>query len=122
MKKEIKDLWVKALRSGEFKQCRGQLEQDEKYCALGVLAALALVEGHCSWNDGGRYDGKRYSLSAGIMLWAGIATNNKRYLTKNAGKVQCKYENGSNTIAGLNDEGMSFQKIANLIETCWQDL
>lgn len=40
MKKSIKNRWVKALRSGKFKQGFGKLKQDEgdaiKYCCLGV--------------------------------------------------------------------------------------
>lgn len=48
MNQEIKKLWVKALRSNEFKQGRGYLEKDNKYCALGVLSILALLDGQCT--------------------------------------------------------------------------
>ncbi len=37
MNKELRDKWVAALRSGEFKQCTGQLELNGCYCCLGVL-------------------------------------------------------------------------------------
>lgn len=122
MKENIKDLWIKALRSGEFRQCKNRLEANGKYCALGVLAALALTESQCSWNKGGRYDGKRYSLSAGIMHWAGIAQSDDRYLTKSAGKVEFKIKGKVTTIADLNDSGMSFTQIAAIIEDHWMDL
>jgi hypothetical protein len=57
MKREIAELWSKALRSGEFKQTTGQLEKDGKYCACGVLAAIALTEGICTYDVGGKFDG-----------------------------------------------------------------
>jgi hypothetical protein len=40
MKKKYKDAWIKALRSGRYKQCREQLRDGEGYCCLGVLARI----------------------------------------------------------------------------------
>ena len=37
----VKKEWVKALRSGDFKQGRGALLKNEKYCCLGVLCEIA---------------------------------------------------------------------------------
>lgn len=37
MPKEMKEKWVKALRSGEYTQGRGCLEMNGTYCCLGVL-------------------------------------------------------------------------------------
>lgn len=37
MNKEIKDRWIKALRSGEYEQGRHRLRPDYKFCCLGVL-------------------------------------------------------------------------------------
>lgn len=34
--KEFTDKWLKALRSGEYKQCAGGLYRDGGYCCLGV--------------------------------------------------------------------------------------
>lgn len=45
MKKEWADKWVKALRSGEFKQGIGGLkDKNNNYCCLGVLCAIAFPE------------------------------------------------------------------------------
>jgi len=50
MKKNIMNKWVKALRSGKYKQCREQLcsvsgtTGEESYCCLGVLTDLYLKE------------------------------------------------------------------------------
>ena len=38
--KEARALWVKALRSGEYKQARGQLRKEDTYCCLGVACDL----------------------------------------------------------------------------------
>lgn len=40
MKKRIKNLWVKALKSGEYKQGTDFLKNGNKYCCLGVLCDL----------------------------------------------------------------------------------
>lgn len=50
MKKDIKDKWIAALRSGEYDQTKGVLrrEDDEgraSYCCLGVLCELARLDG-----------------------------------------------------------------------------
>lgn len=37
MDKEIRGKWIKALRSGEYKQSYGDLRYFNKFCALGVL-------------------------------------------------------------------------------------
>ena len=43
MNKEIKDKWVKALRSGEYKQGRLYLQRDNLFCCLGVLCKILNV-------------------------------------------------------------------------------
>ena len=37
---EARALWVKALRSGEYKQARGRLRSEDSYCCLGVACDL----------------------------------------------------------------------------------
>jgi hypothetical protein len=37
---KVKTAWVKALRSGKFKQGDGQLYDGQNYCCLGVLAQV----------------------------------------------------------------------------------
>ena len=107
----IKDMWVKALKSGEFKQGTEFLERDGKYCALGILSLLSLVEGQCTYNqvDGlGRFDNKRYTLSYNTLTWAGMDLENF--------KAEVIYEGELTSIADLNDRGLSFQKLAQIIE------
>lgn len=121
MKKNIKNLWVKALRSGEFAQTQGQLELNGSYCALGVLSALALINGICTFDersDGGRFDNRRTTLSYNVMNWAGI----RNYLVQGAGLVKFVEKGKESSIAELNDEGCDFIEIANLIEKSWKEL
>lgn len=40
MNKKIKKLWLKALRSGEYKQGKLALRIKNKYCCLGVLCDI----------------------------------------------------------------------------------
>lgn len=40
MDKRLKKLWVKALRSGRYKQGKGALKEAGQYCCLGVLANI----------------------------------------------------------------------------------
>lgn len=41
MNQQIKRRWVKALRSGAFKQHRGDLVHKNAYCCIGVLCIAA---------------------------------------------------------------------------------
>lgn len=51
--KRFKQRWVKALRSGKYKQnCNGYLKDEEdKYCCLGVAAELCGVKSFGKTND-----------------------------------------------------------------------
>lgn len=44
--------WVKALRSGEYKQIQGLLKDDSGFCCLGVLCDLAMKDGGPEWYAG----------------------------------------------------------------------
>jgi hypothetical protein len=45
MKAEIKEQWLKDLRSGDFAQVEGTLSDGEGYCCLGVLCEQAVKAG-----------------------------------------------------------------------------
>lgn len=40
----LKAKWTAALRSGEFKQGKGQLKNGDAYCCLGVLCVVAALD------------------------------------------------------------------------------
>ena len=49
MNKNVKRLWLEALRSGEYKQGRGLLRDGNKYCCLGVLCDIYRQRVGGSW-------------------------------------------------------------------------
>lgn len=115
MKKPIKDLWVKALLSGEFRQGKYRLEKDGKYCVLGVLSVLALSEGICTYGNRGTgsYDKRLHSLSFNVQDWSGIRTS----------KAEITLDDGTKTtLADLNDSGKSFKELAKIIEEYWDEI
>ena len=110
MDKKVKETWIKALKSGEFKQGRGYLERDGKYCALGILSLLSLIEGQCTYNqiDGlGKFDNKRFTLSYNTLTWAGMDLEDF--------KAEVIYEGELTSIGDLNDRGLSFKELARII-------
>jgi hypothetical protein len=44
MKKEIRDRWVTALRSGEYEQGRHDLRRGDEFCCLGVLCDVMNID------------------------------------------------------------------------------
>ena len=122
MKQEIKEKWVAALRSGEYKQTKGYLHNEEGYCCLGVLANLWAKEKGLEWkNSDGVYamDGCEMQLPSGVVNWAGLPTDDPYVNTPE----------GMNSETGdlvrlieLNDGGtldftsLTFAQIADIIE------
>ena len=119
MDQRIKELWVSALRSGEFRQCKGYLSKNDQYCALGVLSVLALLEGVCTFSETkgvGRFDNRKFTLSFNVMRWADISQDDERYLDPEEHKVKISYKGIITTVIDLNDKGLSFTELASLIE------
>ena len=98
MNADVKQKWVAALRSGQYKQGRGRLRQEDKYCCLGVLCDLSPIG---TWE----------SVESGIVYFGADV------LTPNAvDEWACLYGSQIATLATLNDEGKSFSEIADYIE------
>ena len=111
MNPEVKELWLEALRSGEYEQGTRYLNSDGKFCCLGVLCEVALrvnpllvkVEvRQDSYFSITEYDDRKGFLPASVKEWAGLDSNNPRVL--------------DGRLSELNDGGTSFQVIADLIE------
>ena len=108
MNPEVKQKWIDALRSGEYKQGYGQLCQPNtvRFCCLGVLCELAIKDGLDVEKRKGEtktfYDGDIAILPRKVMDWAGLENLDPLV-------------NGVR-VSRLNDAGSTFPELANLIE------
>lgn len=117
MKKEIADQWVAALRSGAYKQCSGQLRtENNTFCCLGVLCNLH-AQAHpeiAAKQDSTRYYmGNKAVLPTQVRDWAELLRCDPLVPRRNRGPVP---------LSLLNDQGVPFTEIADLIEKHWSVL
>lgn len=120
MDRQIAMKWVEALRSGEYKQGKGNLKQDGNFCCLGVLCDISKqgewesVKVNGSLNlIRGYYDGFTSYLPTSVEKWAGISSSNGLFLDE---------KNWETSLSSLNDKGHSFEEIADIIEKHWEHL
>jgi hypothetical protein len=123
MDKHVAERWVQALRSGQYQQGKQALRPTpDSYCCLGVLCDLYRVEqGKGAWDPADEgcidiafeapgEDGCETSLlPIEVKNWAGMRTNDGRYGL-------------DMSLAGANDEGAEFPRLADLIEQKWEVL
>lgn len=105
MKKEVKQQWCRALKSGKFEQAKEQLlDQDSgAYCCLGVLTRLYCQDKKVPFSKvNGSEPGENDVLNQKVIDWAGL-------------KEQDPIVNGK-TLSQWNDTGTSFKEIATLIQ------
>ena len=118
MKKSWADKWVKALRSGKYKQGRERLHKVDasnhhKYCCLGVLCELAEVTKE-KVGDGFQYNGMAAVLPLEVMKLTGMKDE--------AGDFSGEY-----FLTEFNDGAggapkKNFKEIADIIEKNWRKL
>jgi len=122
MKKEIKELWIKALNSGKFKQTRGLLKDVKGYCCLGVLCELYLDKhSKTTWKD---LDNSRDETESGDVLpvevreWAGLWSDNPRVIVgKEEAKLsECNDGSVSEDVSERRIKPKTFKQIAKIIE------
>ena len=74
----VRNLWLAALRSGEYKRIMGALSNGDsknpRYCPLGVLCELAVKEGIIK-----SYPKFGYYLPTVVKTWAGLTTERGSY-------------------------------------------
>ena len=92
MTPEFKAAWVAALRSGKYEQGRGVMRKGDRFCCLGV--ACDLIDPG-AWGDG------RFGMG-----WNGSESPDLPFINTN------EFVN----LVVLNDDGSSFEKIADYIE------
>jgi hypothetical protein len=110
MNPQIKQKWVSALRSGEYQQTKGRLRKEDKFCCLGVLCDLYGKENNVEWEPSTHYKNAYVFqdmatiLPLSVMKWVGVGEGNPLV------------NDGDSSLAELNDNGTTFNEIANLIE------
>lgn len=108
LKPDVKELWVAALKSGEYVQGRFSLRKNSKFCCLGVLCDIAPFG---EWDEALPDTPTSYLTEApdtlnrkdfpppSVLQWAGLSV------------LEC------HDLATLNDdEGADFEGIANYIK------
>ena len=115
MNSQIKQQWIDALESGEYQQTSEFLRTEQGYCCLGVLCNIYAKEKNndeVQLNLWEQYDDNYEFLGEGLVLpeevkeWAGLDESDVVY-----------YDKGVRVyLAALNDSGMSFNQIAQVIK------
>ncbi len=88
MNRRIKNLWIKALESGKYKQGKNRLRTDDKFCCLGVLCDIYRKEtGKGEWRgnikkvfapDKESDDSTEGELPCIVSDWAKLESENPR--------------------------------------------
>ena len=107
MNQQVKEKWVSALRSGDYEQTQNYLHKEDGFCCLGVLCDLYGKEHNVVWElvNGDTYyafQDKKAILPVSVVEWAGVEDENPEI---------CK-----TPLSRLNDNGSTFNEIADLIE------
>jgi hypothetical protein len=115
----IKEKWLSALRSGKYKQGKEALRtKKNKFCCLGVLCDVYRKETKLGkWDKNPFFSNFAFIntkknnqtfnslgiLPISVMDWAGLKNVNPTIY-------------GNDTLSKLNDNGSTFQEIADIIE------
>jgi hypothetical protein len=113
MNVNVKEKWVKALRSNEYTQGKNYLNCCGKYCCLGVLTDLYLKETTQEWEEPNArikaFDGRTCVLPKIVQQWAGLYSDLGDEIIVNGEPA---------SLVGCNDSlGLNFNEIADLIES-----
>lgn len=142
MKPEVKEKWLKALRSGEYKQTIRFLHTKEGFCCLGVLCDIFAKENNFEWKEDVlgqgsnrlilRLEGtdEKQVLPDHVAVWAGLIDEDGtpmrtvpvEVVVSDDGipmhtvSVKVKGRTSFVGLTRLNDDGWTFAQIADVIE------
>lgn len=130
LKPEVKEAWLKDLRSGEYKKGKGYLKfvyehkngkKETRYCCMGVLSEGQKVESRlrgspvCHTDEGKQLASFDYSNHDSDVYMPNMEWFEG--LFDERGKVFSQtIEDLADKLAGMNDGNQSFKKIADWIE------
>lgn len=116
--KEVVKKWVDNLRSGEYSQGKGQLEDNGCFCCLGVLCDMAVRENVIpspNFQEGPYgsekicYENEWQYLPDKVREWAGLTSGNPMFSIPSL--------HSPVFLSDLNDDhGFTFEMLADLIE------
>lgn len=110
MKQSVMKKWVKALKSGKYAQGTSYLKQGSEYCCLGVLSSISPYKNNFTRMNLNVNDKSKNSvLPVPIRDWAGMRTT--------SGEL-----NNDCSLTSMNDNGSSFEQLADFIEKHWKKL
>lgn len=112
MNNEVKSLWTSKLRSGEYRQTRSCLKFGDSFCCLGVLTDLYLKAHNLKWGES-IFQGYMLGLPTPVWEWAGLRGGTCFDPHVDVKEGLQTYER---SLSELNDGGVSFGVIADLIE------
>ncbi len=133
MKEEIAKEWVKRLRSAYYVQITGRLGiGDYQRCCLGVLSDIAVENkvvqrvqdsddnlSYMALGTSSHYTSSDFGLIRPIIEWVSVDTS------QDYEDVEVPFSNRDNaamSLASLNDSGLTFDQIADIIECFWREL
>lgn len=146
MKSNWKNKWIEALRSGDFKQGKSKLtskfpvmghyeEKEDFDCCLGVLCKIVGRDNGVireDYSDGsvfygfmdayGNKDTNPTTLPMGLTKFVELEDSNPRIeyawygVPKWAPHLDPAWHNETTSLANLNDDGLTFDQIADMIE------
>lgn len=119
--------WIKALKSGKYKQGENMLFNGVEYCCLGVLASLThhdqLLHGALTLTDRQlRIGTQSLEEKYGIGSQGNIPPTCEvtiRY-PKCSKKTHCRDTDNCDKLTMINDFGVSFTIIAQIIDLIWK--
>ena len=119
LRPEIKKLWCTALESKKYPQATGGLRSDTGFCCLGVLGDLAVKAGVAKWEGEILRSGGTLSASyfpKALLNWACSKIPEDLSLIDDTGwPVPGQIGVRQVGLAELNDSGMPFPEIAEVI-------
>lgn len=105
------DLWVAALRSGKYPQGKGKLRTKEGFCCLGVGCEVAGIPSEIRFGNW-RYGARGSALVAPDEFCEWLGVNPYYFETGGSFEADGRWD----SLAKRNDEGATFEEIADLIE------
>ncbi len=109
MNTELKQKWLAALRSGDYKQTKSCLHNKDGYCCLGVLCDISGI-GH--WDQNKEVHGEIPYVASNGKRWFSIAPTEVKQAVA-ADSVDSAVWAG---VIDMNDEGKTFAEIADYLE------